>query len=157
MDEEDLLGILELLAEWKKTNLKSASPPARLHSLTLGPCDGFILINRSQFTITRVVDAHYRSSLPFLQLQSHRVEGLFSWLPSPINAQLMRNQLIWRRHEQLQSKKVPATSLRLFICGDEYAGKISLISKFIHTSIPLTTYIIMWMFISKSTQHCVLL
>ena len=116
-----IVGILEQLAEWKKMNLTSASPAARLYSLTIGPSGGFYIYNTGQIAIARVVDALYRSSLPFLQLLGRN--ELLSQFPPAIKAQLLRNQLIWRRHEQLQSKKVPATSLRLFICGDEFAGK----------------------------------
>ena len=56
MDEEDLLGILELLAKWKMTNLKSTSPAARLYSLTLGPWEALIHIRLSQIAIARVVE-----------------------------------------------------------------------------------------------------
>ena len=106
-----------------KTALKTAgsipSSPPRLYSLPLGIItDGDL----SRFAAAAVVDALSRSGLPFFE-----IEGiLFSKKNPAIEAQLKRNQ----RNSLLglDSARVPATSMRLFICGDPFAGKQSTLS-----------------------------
>jgi hypothetical protein len=64
--------------------------------------------------VAALLDALSKSGLPFL-----RVMGLRDPDPS-IEAQLLRNRHLF---ELGDLERVPATSIRLFICGDPYAGK----------------------------------
>ena len=78
--EEDLIDFMDLLAQSKKienntpaaTDL-SASPSARLYSLTLGKFPNANLELRR--TVAAVVDGLSRSSLPFLELEGvHKMD-----------------------------------------------------------------------------------
>jgi hypothetical protein len=66
-----------------------------------------------------VVDALSRSGLPFLQLPD-RDRNVIPLDPA-IEAQLLRNQRLMVMREL---ETVPAKSLRLFICGDPFAGDL---------------------------------
>ena len=123
--EEDLIDFMDLLAQSKKIENNtpaaadlSASPSARLYSLTLGKFPNANLELRR--TVAAVVDGLSRSSLPFLEL-----EGVHKMDPA-IEAQLLMNQRMFILGDYLE--KVPANSMRLFICGDPYAGKTTLLS-----------------------------
>ena len=63
-----------------------------------------------------MVDALSHSGLPFFEL-----EGFLRRMDPAIEAQLWRNQRNFMLGSEL--KRVPATSIRLFICGDPFAGK----------------------------------
>jgi hypothetical protein len=127
--ERDLITIMEqyLAAVRSGNTLKmkatdssenhSTSPAAytttQLRSLTLGP---FSLTNElSGHAVAAVVDALSKSGLPFLEL-----EGLNLDKHPAIEAQLQSNRRLW---ELGDLERVPATSIRLFICGDPFAGK----------------------------------
>ena len=73
--------------------------------------------NFSRSATAAVVDALSRSGLPFFQIQY-----LASSRKNPaIEAQVKRNQRNFLLG--LDSTRVSATSMRLFICGDPFAGK----------------------------------
>ena len=105
---------LEQQSKKKQTTSKTplSSSPAPLESLTLGTLR-YTTGLESPRTTRAIVDALSLSGLPFLQLR-----GLGTIDPA-IEAQLQRNQ----RDFILQSDMKPATSIRLFICGDPFAGK----------------------------------
>jgi hypothetical protein len=133
MSEEDLITIMEqyvLAAVQSGNSLKkksrdssenhSTSPAAytttQLRNLTLGFFD---ITNRlSRRAVAAVVDALSKSGLPFLELWRF---GNKIPLDPAIEAQLQRNRRLW---ELGDLERVPATSIRLFICGDPYAGKL---------------------------------
>jgi hypothetical protein len=105
------------LAAGARSENHSTSPAAytttQLRSLTLGT---FKLFNElSGRAVAAVVDALSKSGLPFLELLGINVDE-----HPAIEAQLQRNRRLW---DLRNLKRVPATSIRLFICGDPYAGK----------------------------------
>jgi hypothetical protein len=95
----------------------STSPAAtitQLQSLTLGWFQkGHQLSERA---VAAVVDALSKSGLSFLELSGINLRKY-----PAIEAQLQRNRRLW---ELGDLERVPATSIRLFICGDPYAGKL---------------------------------
>jgi hypothetical protein len=103
--------------------------PAQLYSLTLGKLPHNSVLETGRATPS-VVDALAASGLPFLELK-----GLCSIDPA-IEAQLTRNQRLFVLGDL---KKVPATSLRLFICGDPFAGLS--VCTFIHFQNPDSLHI----------------
>ena len=118
MTKEELMDLVDHLAPPKKGGETAGnihSSPPQLYSLQLGYFSG----NFSRSATTAVVDALSRSGLPFFQIQY-----LASSRKNPaIEDQLKRNQ-----HSFLLGKdstRVTATSMRLFICGDPFAGKQS--------------------------------
>ena len=90
-----------------------SSSPAPLESLTLGTLRYKTGLESPRST-RAIVDALSLSGLPFLQLR-----GLDTIDPA-IEAQLRRNQRLFILGDL---QKVPATSMRLFICGDPFAGR----------------------------------
>ena len=98
-----------LLIPWDCT----PSSPPQLYGLRLGYFRGDL----SRPATAVVVDALSRSSLPFFEMKH-----IFLPMKDPaIEAQLWRNQRNFMLGSEL--KRVPATSIRLFICGDPFAGK----------------------------------
>ena len=92
----------------------TASSPPQLYSLKLGQIEGDEL---SRSATAAVVDALSRSGLPFFHILDF---GKSRKNQPVIEAQLKRNQ-----HNFLLAKdstRVAATSMRLFICGDPFAG-----------------------------------
>ena len=117
MTETDLIDFMEHLAPAKTVvvsadNTESTSPPQLLYSLEFS--SNFSLENLSRSATAAVVDALSRSGLPFFQISVMDKEPA-------IEAQLWRNQRNFMLGSDL--KRVPATSIRLFICGDPFAGK----------------------------------
>ena len=107
--ETDLQEFMEHLAPAKKEVGTDARPP-QLYSLKLGL---LLSVEFSEATIGAMVDALSRSGLPFFE---------YYHSPDPaVKAQLWRNQRNFFLGSDL--KRVPATSTRLFICGDPFAGK----------------------------------
>ena len=105
--ETDLQEFMEHLA--KKEVGTDARPP-QLYSLKLGL---LLSVEFSKATIHAMMDALSRSGLPFFE---------YYHSPDPaVKAQLWRNQRNFFLGSDL--KRVPATSTRLFICGDPFAGK----------------------------------
>ena len=105
--EMDLKEFMEHLAPTKKE--VGAAPP-QLYSLKLGL---LLSVEFSEATIGAVVDALSPAGLPF-----------FEYYHSPdsaVKAQLWRNQRNFLLGSDL--KRVPATSMRSFICGDPFTGK----------------------------------
>jgi hypothetical protein len=96
----------------------STSPAAytttQLRSLTLGRF--YETDELSGRAVAAVVDALSKSGLPFLELLGINIHE-----HPAIEAQLQRNRRLF--HELRDLERVPATSIRLFICGDPYAGK----------------------------------
>ena len=108
------MDFMEHLAPLKKASEIAGCTPAslpRLYSLQLGYFSG----DFSRSATAAVVDALSRSGLPFF--------GSLGWskVDPAIEAQLWRNQRNFLLGSDL--KRVPATSMRLFICGDPFAGK----------------------------------
>ena len=115
MTEEELIDFVDHLAPPKKEEAETvgsstASSPPQLYSLELGRIKGTEL---SRSATAAVVDALSRSGLPFFELNNPRKDPA-------IKAQLWRNQRNYMLGSDL--KRVPATSMRLFICGDPFAG-----------------------------------
>ena len=110
--EEDLVDFMDHLAPPKKgaeTAGNTPSSPPQLYRLDLGRIRRGEL---SQSATAAVVDALSRSGLPSFDF-------LGVWEPA-MTAQLWRNQRNYMLGSDL--KRVPATSMRLFICGDPFAG-----------------------------------
>jgi hypothetical protein len=93
---------------------QSASPTAELQILRLGRFETTYEEQLSRQAVASVVDALSKTGLPFLELM-----GLSDQDPA-IEAQLQKNQQLF---ELGDLERVPATSIRLFICGDPHAGK----------------------------------
>ena len=118
----DLQEFMVLLA--KKEVGTDARPP-QLYSLKLGL---LLSVEFREATIGAMVDALSRSGLPFFEY-NYRMDPA-------IQAQLRRNQRDFMAG--LVSTRVPATSIRLFICGDPFAGKYCNI-RLIHNCKIMTT------------------
>ena len=118
MNENDLMECIKHLIQPKKQKSSTG-----LYSLTLGRLPGGDF-SPSLTTTAAVVDALYASRLPFFKLEDWDRRDIP--LDPAIKAQLLRNQLLFRFGDELE--RVPATSIRLFICGDPYAGNYYLIS-----------------------------
>ena len=98
----------------------STDPRPRLYSLSI---DSPTYAGRFEYTATRsiiavVMDAVSRSNLPFLELKGLQMDPA-------IKPQLERNRRMFMLGDLA---RVPAKSMRLFICGDAYAGKTTLLS-----------------------------
>ena len=118
MNENDLMECIKHLVQPKKQKGSTG-----LYSLTLGRVPRLSDDFPPSLTITAaVVDALYASRLPFFKLEDWY--GTDVPLDPAIKAQLLRNQLLFRFANDLE--RVPATSIRLFICGDPYAGNFFL-------------------------------
>ena len=121
MAEEDLIDFMENLAPSKKevkTSGSNPESPPKLYSLQLSSrksAESYVL---GRSATAAVVDALSRSGLPFFEY-NYRMDPA-------IQAQLRRNQRDFMAG--LDSTRVPATSMRLFICGDPFAGKQSTLS-----------------------------
>ena len=127
MKEEELMDFMDHLAP-PKNGLETAgsssstlpSSPPQLYSLQLGALRGGDL---SRSATAAVVDALSRSGLPFF----HILDDVKNRKNNPaIEAQVKRNQRNFLLG--LDSTRVAATSMRLFICGDPFAGKQSTLS-----------------------------
>ena len=101
----------------KKEEAETAIPssPPQLYSLQLGSQRGEL----SRSATAAVVDALSRSGLPFFGIANDLLLG--SGGNPAIEAQVKRNQRNFLLG--LDSTRVPATSLRLFIYRDPFAGK----------------------------------
>ena len=98
----------------------STDPRPRLYSLSI---HSPTYAGRFKYTATRsiiavVMDAVSRSNLPFLELKGLQMDPA-------IKPQLERNRRMFMLGDLA---RVPAKSMRLFICGDAYAGKTTLLS-----------------------------
>ena len=125
MREEELMDFMDHLAP-PKNGVETAgssstlpSSPPQLYSLRLGNFSGYL----SPSATAAVVDALSRSGLPFFDIQN--LGGSRKNEPV-IEAQLKRNQRNFLLGKD--STRVAATSMRLFICGDPFAGKQSTLS-----------------------------
>ena len=105
--EMDLKKFMEHLAPTKK---EVGAEPPQLYSLKLGL---LLSVELSQSTIGVVVDGLSRSGLPFFEYSNSKDPA--------VKAQLWRNQRNFLLGSDL--KRVPATSMRSFICGDPFTGK----------------------------------
>ena len=121
MKEEELMDFMDHLAPPKKEEAETAgssstlpSSPPQLYSLQLGEFQGHEL---SRSATAAVVDALSRSGLPFFDIQNF---GKSRKNQPVIEAQLKRNQRNFLLGKD--STRVAATSMRLFICGDPFAG-----------------------------------
>ena len=112
--ETDLQEFMEHLA--KKEVGTDARPP-QLYSLKLGL---LLSVEFSKATIHAMMDALSRSGLPFFEYY-HSPDPNDYKDHAAVKAQLWRNQRNFFLGSDL--KRVPATSTRLFICGDPFAGK----------------------------------
>lgn len=96
-----------------------------LTSLSLAFSSGF---EATQEIVTAVLDALSNSSLLVLDVRHTPLAHNAS-----IEAQVARNAAQHRLHLHSQSK-VPATAARLFICGDPYSGKTTLVTTLLRLS-----------------------
>jgi hypothetical protein len=123
LTEEDVIGCMEelVLSSKIKSIKKEADAGAAapvLYSLTLATWSMM-----SQEAVAAVVDALSLSGLPFLRIINSRLRWLVVKHPA-IEAQLRKNQrqfMLGFSHLQ----RAPATSMRLFVCGDPFAGTSS--------------------------------
>lgn len=91
-----------------------------LQSLSLARCSHFSSLDKASVTAS-IVDAIHKSEFHI------NLEGTFMADDPAIKAQLGKKKA--KHHQVLKSyEKVPATAVRLFICGDSYAGKTTLLS-----------------------------
>ena len=111
MEQDELRDFMEHLAPPKVAAKTDGNIPPQLYSLRLGN----IISNLSPSATAAIVDALSQSGLPFFEIQGlHRMD-------LGIEVQLQRNQCNYMLESD--SKRVPAMSIRLFICGDPFAGK----------------------------------
>jgi hypothetical protein len=127
--EEDVIGCMEELVQSskiksiKKKEADAGAAAPVLYSFSLHGLGNEIAW--SQKTVAAVVDALSLIGLPFLQVGVAEAGAGRRALADPsIEAQLRRNQ----RQFMLgffDLQRAPATSMRLFVCGDPFAGTSS--------------------------------
>ncbi|MCO5587224.1 hypothetical protein L7F22_041171 [Adiantum nelumboides] len=106
----ELISFMKILEQCTNVSLQSLSLNGSIQSPDL----------RNPALIGAVVDALHKSGLQFLNLGGLEEDPI-------IQAQLLRNRGPQALRQQ-QYKTEPAKAVRLFICGDAYAGKTTLLS-----------------------------